>query len=342
MTLDSLARLCRGIGATPVAPLHVRYRGVSRRVLLKCEWHNPTGSIKDRTAAGLVWAIDRERRLTPGTVVVESTSGNLGMALARLLPTIGCTLLAVIDPKTPSSTVETLRRSGAQLRTVTEPDGRGGYLLTRLDVVADLCARDPGLRRTDQYTNTANPMIHRMTTGPEIAAQGGPELAAVYVAVSTGGTLGGIAAHLRHARPEVRVVAVDVRPSMALDDGPAADRLIPGIGASRRSTFLTPASYTHVRRVVEAEAVAVARVLAEDTGLRIGGSAGCALQACIADDADPGGTAVCVCPDSGDAYADTLYEDGWLMAKGIHEAVKRAVDDYRSDGLVFTARAAAA
>jgi cysteine synthase len=337
MLPESLSRLSDGIGNTPVLPAVIVYQGRDHDVLLKAEWHNPTGSIKDRTAAGLLWSIDREQPLRPGTIVVESTSGNLGMGLARLLPWLGCRMLAVIDPKTPAATQAALAETGAELRMATDPDGQGGYLLARLRIVAELCREDRHRRRTNQYVNKANPLIHELTTGPEIAAQGGDELDAVYVAVSTGGTLGGISAHFSKARPDVRVVAVDLESSYALSPGRPANRVIPGVGASRPSSFLDAGSYHHAVRVREAEALAVCRIFAEDTGLRLGGSSGCTVRACLSDLTayQPPRHPVCICPDGGASYADTLYDDDWLMAMHVFADVKEAVDGFRAAGLTF-------
>src|ERR1017187_394669 len=337
MLPESLSRLLPGIGNTPILPVAVAYLGQSHDVLLKAEWHNPTGSIKDRTAAGLLWSIDRDEPLPPVTTIVESTSGNLGMALARLLPARGCRLLAVIDPKAPAATQTELVEAGAELRMATEPDGQGGYLLTRMRIVAALCRDNPGYRRSDQYRNRANPLIHELTTGPEIAAQGGDELDAVYVAVSTGGTLGGISAHISKARPDVRIVAVDVESSLALSTGQSASRLIPGVGASRPSSFLPAGSYDHAVRVSEAAALAICRIFLEDTGLRLGGSSGCTVRAYLSDLTAPRPPRhpVCVCPDSGGKYADTLYDDDWLMTVQMSAVVKESIDSFRAAGLAF-------
>lgn len=337
MLPESLSRLSDGIGNTPMLPVAIGYRGHLHDVLLKAEWCNPTGSIKDRTAAGLLWAIDRERPLRPGMVIVESTSGNLGLALARLLPSMGCRLLAVIDPKTPASTQLALAEAGAELRLATRPDSQGGYLLSRIRLVAELCRADSALRRTNQYVNQANPLIHELTTGPEIAEQAGDGLDAVYAAVSTGGTLSGISAYLRRERPRVRVVAVDLEASHALGTGCSANRLIPGVGASRRSSFLGANCYDHAVRVREAEAVAICHIFSQDTGLRLGGSSGCTVLACLGDLAGPTPPRhpVCLCPDDGGKYEGTLYNENWLMDGGLFTGVKDAADGFRAAGLMF-------
>ncbi|WP_066950904.1 pyridoxal-phosphate dependent enzyme [Microtetraspora fusca] len=321
---------------TPVALLRVSLRGRTHGVLLKLESGNPTGSIKDRTAAGLLMALDRTRPLTPGTVVVESTSGNLGLGLARLLAHLDCRFIAVLDPNTPRATRRALAASGAELHDVDRPDGRGGYLLTRLQAVRRLLEENPGYRWTDQYDNPANPQVHRETTGPEIARQGGPELDAVYIAVSTGGTLAGVAAHLHGLGRGVRVVAVDAEGSLAT--GPAAGpRLISGIGASRRSLFLTPGTYDDAHRIPDGEAIALCRMVRADTGLGLGGSSGSVVAACLRDLGSPGPPRhpLCLCADAGDTYADTLYDAGWLARNRLAEATAEAEEKLRAEGVRF-------
>ncbi|MFE7429811.1 pyridoxal-phosphate dependent enzyme [Streptomyces sp. NPDC014735] len=330
--------LARAIHRTPLLLLDVAHRGRVRRLGLKLEEHGPTGSVKDRSAVALLRALHDERPLTPGTVVVESTSGNLGLALARLLPAIDCVFLAVVDLKTPHTTLRTLTERGARTIVVDEPDGQGGYLLTRLRTVRELCARHPAYRWPNQYENPAAPDMHRRTTGPEITEQAGPLLGAVYVPVSTGGTLAGIGAHLRQRRPDVAVVAVDVTGSTAVS-GSTGRRLIPGIGASRPSALLKgPDSYDRAVRVDDIEAIAVCRILAEDTGLVLGGSSGCAVRALLSDQDDGHADdriAVCLAADGGVKYRDTLYSDDWAGERGIVKEIAAAMERLRREGLFF-------
>ncbi|MFD4858020.1 pyridoxal-phosphate dependent enzyme [Streptomyces atratus] len=330
--------LARALRKTPLLHLDVAHRGRVRRLGLKLEEHGPTGSVKDRSAVGLLQALHDERPLTPGAVVVESTSGNLGLALARLLPSIDCVFLAVVDLKTPHATRTMLTERGARVIVVDEPDGQGGYLLSRLRRVRELCDRNPGYRWPNQYENWASPDIHRRTTGPEITEQAGPDLGAVYVPVSTGGTLAGISAHLRRHRPDVAAVAVDVRGSLAVA-GSAGRRLLPGIGASRPSTFLHGShGYDRAVHVDDIEAIAVCRILAEDVGLVLGGSSGCAVRALLTDLENgrmDDRLAVCLAADGGGKYRDTLYCDDWATEQGIVKEITAAVEQLRREGLFF-------
>lgn len=331
-TLD----LYEDIGDTLVTPAFVEYLGRRHEVLVKHESSNPTGSIKDRTAVGLLASLQQRAPLHPGTVVIESTSGNLGLGLARLLTRLDCRLVAVIDPKTPEATRRRLEAAGVELHCIDEPDGRGGYLLSRLRAVEELCQRNPGYRWTDQYNNEANPEIHRRTTGPEIIRQGGPDLDVVYAAVSTGGTLAGISAYLNTLNRRIEIVAVDSAGSLVTGEAQGR-RYLAGIGASRPSSFLKPDAYHRAARVADDEAIAVCRMVLADTGLYVGGSSGSVIRAYLSDLA--GGRAprlpMCLCPDGGEKYTDTVYSDDWLALNGVAESVEQTIVRLRNDGLTF-------
>ncbi|GGR90392.1 hypothetical protein GCM10010252_31530 [Streptomyces aureoverticillatus] len=336
--LQRIDELRASIATTPISTVVVEYRGRAHELILKHESLNPTGSIKDRTATGLLVDIDRVKPLVPGTVIVESTSGNLGLALARLVRMLDCHFIAVIDERTPGPTRDSLTASGVELRFVDEPDGQGGYLLSRLKAVRELCGANPDYRWPNQYHSSANPLIHEQTTGPEIARQGGRELDAVYVAVSTGGTLAGISAHLRTRDPAVRIVAVDSTGSL-VTGGVGGHRLIAGLGASRASSFINETSYDAAARVAPAATVAACRMFLEDTGVALGGSSGSVLCGYLGDLGQGRfpRRALCLCPDGGSKYLGTLYDDGWLGTVHIAEDVHGAIERFRADGLRFRA-----
>lgn len=295
-----------------------------QRIHLKIEGHKTYGSIKDRTATALL----HSARSRPGgnvRHVVESTSGNLGVALAGIGTELDIDVTLVIDPRVPRRAIQRMRELGARLDMVEDPDSNGGYLLTRLNRVQALLREDSRLVWTDQYSNPANPAVHERETAPELAAQIGDDLDAVFVPVSTGGTLAGMASWFRRHRPHVTLIAVDAQGSVALG-APAGTRELTGIGASRPSRFLEPWSYDAACIVPDALAFTVARALREATGLALGGSSGAALAACVTQVAAGARfvAPVCVCPDSGDNYEDTFYHDAWLRARNIvpqHDAL---------------------
>ncbi|MFF3644204.1 pyridoxal-phosphate dependent enzyme [Streptomyces sp. NPDC002564] len=309
------------IGRTPLLPVRLQVAGREREVALKLEQFNPGGSVKDRTAYALVEDLEDRGLLGPGRTVVESTSGNLGAALAYVCHSRGYPFVAVVDPKTSRRNLDEMTALAAHVERVDRPDAHGGYLHARLDRVRDLLAGDTSLVWPDQYRNPANPRVHREQTGPEILrhAQARPD--AVFVAVSTGGTLAGVAQYLRMVAPECRVVGVDVRGSVALG-GPPGRRRLTGIGAGRPSAFARPADCDEVRHVPDAEAVAACHRLRAGTGVGVGGSSGAVLAAAaryLARHPDAG-EVVCLCADGADRYEDTVYGAAWLREHGLTPA----------------------
>lgn len=323
------------IGVTPMVELSVRTNEGAHVIRAKIEAGNPTGSSKDRTAAGLVRALDEESPLRPGDVVIESTSGNLGLAMARQLAARECRFIAVVDLNTPLEARQALAAGGAELVVVDEPDGRGGYLLNRLRTVRELCAQHPEYRWSNQYANPANPAVHEQETGPELLRQA-PDLDVVYLAVSTGGTLAGVSRYLRGAAPHVRVVAVDAEGSLVTGDR-VGKRLLSGIGASQPSRFITPGAYDKAVRIGDTDAFAVCRMLFADTGLLLGGSSGSVLGACLGDLAAGRSShaPVCLCPDDGHKYLNNFYSDSWLAEHRLLAAVRNRIGEFRERGIVF-------
>ena len=308
----------RRVGDTPLVRVALVVGGRRRPVHLKLEGANPCGSLKDRTAASLLDDLERRGALAPGSILVESTSGNLGVALAWLARRRGYRFVAVVDPKTTPENVARMRRLGARVERVVTPDATGGYLLSRLERVRELCATSEAFVWPDQYTNPANPRAHERGTAPELLDQMQGDVDAIFVPVSTGGTLAGIARCVRRESPSTRLFAVDARGSVALG-GAAGPRLLTGIGASRPSSFLSPDLYDDRVLVADTEAFAFCRALAARARIRVGGSSGAALAACARVlAANPElERVVCLCADRGEHYASTIYDDSWLARNGI-------------------------
>lgn len=308
-------------GNTPLAEIALGVGGRAVPVHLKLEGANPCGSIKDRTAESLVDDLERRGALGPESIVVESTSGNLGIALASIVRDRGYPFVAVVDPKITGENLARLRALGARIECVESPDEAGCYLCSRLERVRELRASSDAFVWPDQYSNPAGPRAHELGTGPELLAQLRDPLDAVFVPVSTGGTLAGLARCLRRESRGTKIVAVDACGSVALGGQPGP-RLLTGIGAGRRSSFVTSDLYDEHVLIDDAEAFAFCRALAAETGIRVGGSSGAAIAACgrtLAADPDIG-RVVCLCPDRGEAYASTIYDDGWLARNGVEPA----------------------
>ncbi|GHO70208.1 2,3-diaminopropionate biosynthesis protein SbnA [Ktedonobacter sp. SOSP1-52] len=316
--LVELSNMVQSIGNTPIHPIQMLINKKIHTVHLKLECENPTGSMKDRTGYGLIQDLEDRGLLSPSSTIVESTSGNLGVALALICKSRRYQFIAVVDPKTTQENISKMEALNARIDYVQQPDENGGYLLSRLARVQELCALNEQYVWTNQYANSANPTIHYLSTGPEIYQQMNGKLDAIFAPVSTGGTLAGIGRYLRKVHPATTIVGVDAHGSMAFGAPPATRRLT-GIGSSRRSNFITHALYDHAIHVRDEEAFAYCHALYEKTGLLLGGSSGCVLFACanfLATHPDMKDI-VCVCADSGENYKTTIFERAWLQQLNI-------------------------
>jgi 2,3-diaminopropionate biosynthesis protein SbnA len=306
------------IGDTPIRRIRLPIGGKSRRIYLKLEGHNPGGSIKDRTALSLLRSLEEADRLIVGGRLIESSSGNLAIALAMLARDRGLYFTAVVDPKITAENLRRLHDLRARTIMVETPDETGGYLLTRLARIKDMLAEDRELLWTNQYANAANPRAHYSATAPEIFRQMERRVDAVFVAVSTGGTLAGIGRYFREASPGTKIIAVDARGSVALGGIPGERRLT-GIGSSRRSNFVDAKLYDELIYVEDREAFAFCRDLDSAVGIKVGGSSGACLAACARFLESHGRIErpVCVCADRGEHYASTIFCDSWLADNGL-------------------------
>jgi N-(2-amino-2-carboxyethyl)-L-glutamate synthase len=306
------------VGNTSLREVNVVVNGRPFTVSLKLEGENPCGSIKDRTALFLIEDAETRGLLTPGGTIVESTSGNLGVAVATLCRLKGYRFLAVVDPKTTAENIARLNAAGAQVDLVEDPDETGGYLLTRLRKVEEICRRNPEFVWLNQYSNPANPRAHFLTTAPEIFWQMRGRVDAIFLPVSTGGTLAGVSRFFRNASPSTLIVAVDAVGSVAVGGQPGPRKLT-GIGSSRPAEFVGQGAFDKLILVTDAEAFAFCNALYAVTSIKVGGSSGAALAACakvLASLGRPLGRVVCLCPDRGENYESTIYNGRWLAENG--------------------------
>ncbi len=306
------------VGNTPLASISLTIEGRKRSIYLKLEGFNPTGSMKDRTGFALMRDLREQGRLHTNSVIVESTSGNLGIALASLCRQYGLRFIAVVDPKTTAENLRRLKTFGADFEMVHEPDTTGGYLLSRLARVHELCSRHPDYTWTNQYANPANPAIHYQTTAPEVYAQMHGQIEALFVPTSTCGTLAGIGRYFREVSPTTQVIGVDAYGSVIFGTPPASRRLT-GIGSSRPSSFLTRDLYDTYMLVKDEQAFAYCRAVFAATGLLVGGSSGASLAACARYLADHPAVSrvVCICADDGHNYASSIFSEQWLQEQEI-------------------------
>ncbi|HEX4362521.1 MAG TPA: 2,3-diaminopropionate biosynthesis protein SbnA [Pseudonocardia sp.] len=303
--------------ATPDAfnqdDLFVDLRSVfGRSLYLKCEGFNFAGSIKLKAAAAMVAAAEREGRLRPGSTLIESSSGNLGVALSMIAASRGYQFLCVTDSRCNLSSRQLMEALGSCVHVIAEPDATGGYLAARIEYVRALCAEDERYVWLNQYENAANWQAHHLTTAPAIARQF-PRLDVLFVGAGTTGTLMGCARYFRDHHPSVRIVAVDSVGSVTFG-GPPGPRMLPGLGTSVPPPLLDESYVDDVVCVAEADTVRACHDLAR-RGFLFGGSTGTVVSGAtswLAEHDTDGLTAVAIAPDLGERYLDTIYQTNWL------------------------------
>ncbi len=310
------------IGRTPMVYLDALFPAPGPRVIAKLEFLNPGGSIKDRPARLIIEQGLRDGTITLRTHLIESTSGNLGIALAMIARTYGLAFTAVIDPKISRTNLAILRTLGATIDMVTEKDAHAGYLQTRLARVQELLALVPDSLWINQYANPLNCQAHYEGTGEEIIKDLDGPLDTLVVAVSTSGTIMGVTSRLRREFPRLRVIAVDAVGSVIFGTR-AGPREIPGIGASRRPELLTTTDIDEVVLVDDYEASYGCRELVRREGIFAGGSSGSVVSALLKllPTFAPGERVVTLLPDRGERYLDLVYDEVWLAQLGPAPAV---------------------
>jgi N-(2-amino-2-carboxyethyl)-L-glutamate synthase len=296
-------------------PSYVALNGlVPCAVHVKLEGLNAAGSIKIKTGRQLLGDLRDAGRLRPGSRVIESSSGNLGIALGLLCAELGYSFTCVTDPNAPPSAVAKMKALGVEVLTVVDRDQNGSFLGTRIDLIRSMCAADPELVWVDQYGSASNWKAHYRTTGPEILAHL-PQVDYLIIGAGTTGTLTGCARYFRERSPGTVVVGVDATGSVTFG-GPSGVRHIPGLGTSRRPPIADDGAFDRLVLVDELDAVRMCHGLAR-TGLLVGGSTGSVLHATstLASELTTDSVVVAVSPDMGDKYLDTIYSDRWLAEK---------------------------
>ena len=281
-------------------------------LFLKCEGFNFAGSIKLKAAAEMVEAAERDGVLTPASILVESSSGNLGVALAMIAASKGYRFLCVTDSRCNLSTRLLMEALGSRVHVITEPDAVTGFLGARIDYLRALCASDDRYVWLNQYTNPFNWKAHYRTTAPAIARQF-PRLDVLFVGAGTTGTLMGCARYFRDWHRRVHIVAVDSVGSVIFGGAPGR-RMIPGLGMSIRPPLLDESNVDEVVRVEEADTIRTCHRLAR-RGFLFGGSTGTVVSGAMswlaAHDGDDL-AAVAIAPDFGERYLDTVYQTNWV------------------------------
>ncbi|HWD01405.1 MAG TPA: 2,3-diaminopropionate biosynthesis protein SbnA [Amycolatopsis sp.] len=281
-------------------------------LFLKCEGFNFAGSIKLKAATQMVEAAEWHGLLKPDSILVESSSGNLGVALSMVAASKGYQFLCVTDSRCNLASRRVMEALGSRVHVISQPSGDGGFLGARLELVRELCASDDRYVWLNQYANPANWRAHYRTTAPEIARQF-PELDVLFVGAGTTGTLMGCARYFREWPRPVHVVAVDSAGSVTFGGKPGR-RMIPGLGTSVPPPLLDKRFVDEVIVVEEADTVRSCHRLARK-GFLFGGSTGTVVSGAmrwLADHERKRLTSVAIAPDLGERYLDTIYQTNWL------------------------------
>jgi cysteine synthase A len=278
---------------------------------LKLEANNLLGSIKVKAAAAMIDAAEAAGLIGPGSELIESTSGNLGIAMAAICAARGYRITLVTDPNANYRSVQQMRALGAEVVVVDQRDDNGGYLGSRIAYISLRLAADRNLVWLNQYANPANIAAHRDGTAVEIIEGfGAPDW--LFIGVGTSGTLMGCVEHFQRIGAATTIVAVDAVGSVTFG-GPAARRLIPGMGTSRVPEIFGPGPYRRML-VSEPDTIVTCRQVTARYGLLIGGSTGTVLAAvrASAHRIKPGSRVLAISADHGNAYLDTIYDDAWV------------------------------
>ncbi|MFD9226071.1 2,3-diaminopropionate biosynthesis protein SbnA [Streptomyces sp. NPDC060064] len=294
--------------------LYVDLRSIfGQSLFLKCEGFNFAGSIKLKAATEMVETAERDGVLTPNSILVESSSGNLGVALSMIAASKGYRFLCVTDSRCNLSTRMMMEALGSQVHIIAGQEANGGFLGARIEYVRALCASDDRYVWLSQYTNPSNWKAHYRKTAPEIARQF-PHLDVLFVGAGTTGTLMGCARYFREWHRPVHVVALDSVGSVAFGGTPGR-RMIPGLGMSIRPPLLDESYVDEVIRVEEADTIRACHRLAR-AGFLFGGSTGTVVSGAMGWLARHDArelTAVAIAPDLGERYLDTIYQTNWLQ-----------------------------
>jgi len=294
------------IGSTPLLRLKntERVYGLHAKLIAKLEFFNPAGSVKDRVARAMIIEAEKAGKLRKGSVIIEPTSGNTGIGLAAIAASRGYRVILTMPDSMSVERQSLLAAYGAEIVLTEGAKGMAGAI----EKAMQLAAQTPNSYVPGQFTNPANPMAHKQTTGPEIWEQTCGKVDIFIAGVGTGGTITGVGEFLKFENPKIKVIAVEPAGSPILSTGRSGLHAIQGIGAGFIPGVLNTSIYDELITVTDDDAFAMSRVIARTEGLLVGISSGAVAAAAIQtakrmDNKDK--TVVAIFPDTGERYLST-------------------------------------
>ncbi|MBP5093417.1 MAG: cysteine synthase A [Abditibacteriota bacterium] len=294
------------IGGTPLVKLgkYAEQKDLGATVLVKLEYFNPAGSVKDRIAKAMIDDAEERGALKPGSVIIEPTSGNTGIGLASVAAARGYRIILTMPETMSVERRNLLKAYGAELVLTEGAKGMKGAIAKAEELAAEI----EGSFIPGQFVNPANPAIHRATTGPEIWQDTDGKVDIFVAGVGTGGTLTGVGEYLKSQNPNVKIVAVEPATSPVLSEGKSGPHKIQGIGAGFVPDTLNTGIYDEIIPVENEDAFAAGKLIARTEGFLVGISSGAAVHAASVLAKRPenkGKVIVAILPDTGDRYLST-------------------------------------